>query len=142
MTQHHFLLSKGIWLGMGKMEFSISPDTVIIYMKWNFTPMEDRLIIVEQQIGHQGRDDLLLNQYRFVLTSDTTFDIELKHEGQIIKGNGHINGSQIFWEFVDDKNFIGFETYTLQDNGEYSLHAEYISGEELRTVVNGRVWCK
>jgi hypothetical protein len=47
----------------------------------------------------------------------------------------------IAWEFREnDLNFEGFETYHLQEDGSYTMHAEYVTSDQFRTQIDGKLW--
>ena len=67
--------------------------------------------------------------------------MELHNElvGHVI-GKGVYSDKEVAWEFRGHPSFEGFEVYHLRDDGDWSVHAEFASPDQFRTVINGRVW--
>jgi hypothetical protein len=59
-----------------------------------------------------------------------------------VQGKGIIDAKTIAWEFRGHPDFEGFEVYELQENGDFMLHAEYSSLDQIRTIIDGRIWKK
>ena len=73
----------------------------------------------------------------------TSFEIWIENDQMVrVGGKGVIDPKKIAWEFRGKDNFEGFEVYELVDNGDYQMHAEYASGDQFRTIINGRIWKK
>ena len=147
MTPHLFLLTPGEWLGEGKISFSMSPDTIPYYTRWDVQGLENNEITAVQMVEMQGAGEALLNQFRFFDLSSSSFNVELSNEMLgVVQGTGLIEPESIAWEFRNHPTFEGFEVYrrksTDESTDEYSLHAEYSSPDHHRTIVHGRVWKK
>lgn len=149
MNHHQFIFSPGEWIGQGKLSFSTSPTQLRFYTKWVFSATENGFLRAEQWIEQQGESDLLNNSFLFSDITPKAFAITLSNEllGSV-SGTGIISNTTVAWEFKQPANeeredaFEGFEVYELQDNGDYLFHAEYCSGEQFRTIVEGRIWKK
>ncbi|MBA3957277.1 MAG: hypothetical protein H0X51_02620 [Parachlamydiaceae bacterium] len=149
ISRHHFLFTSGEWLGVGKLTFLMSPTAIRIYMKWIVSPMVDNVILCDQHIQAEGADIEIVNHLKITVTSTTTFDITLKSEttGEV-QGKGVIENHCIKWAFEKmaldaiTEGFKGEEVYRLQENGEYYLHGQYVTGQDYGTVVDGRLWEK
>ena len=59
-----------------------------------------------------------------------------------VKGTGVISPKLIAWEDRHDIDSEGFDVYELQPDGNYIMHAEFISTVQYRTIVDGRIWKK
>lgn len=142
MNGHEFIFMPGEWLGFGKLTLAVSPEQLRFYTKWSVTKPHEGLILCEQQIETEGVPEVLVNTLRITLLTPQTFDIELKNDsiGQII-GKGKMDPENIMWRF-DTESFKGLEIYTLQENKQYIMHAEYIYEGQLQTKVDGRIWKK
>lgn len=149
MNEHQFIFHPGEWNGLGVLTFAISPEKLRFYTKWIVSEAENGIILCEQRVETEGMDEILVNNFRFILTGSSTFDIELQNNiNQRIKGKGSIKEKDIIWHYKrditldDSESFEGMEVYTLQENGEYLLLAEYLHEGQVQTTVRGRIWKK
>lgn len=143
MNKHLFLFSPGTWIGEGKVTFSASPEHLHFYTKWIISPVADGVIKASQEVEMRGGGDNVFNSFAFKEIEDQSFKIELENEllGKA-SGKGVIDTKTIAWDFTGHPDFEGFEVYELQENGDYMLHAEYVSPDQHRTIIEGRVWKK
>lgn len=149
MHKHLFIFSPGHWIGQGKLTFNISPSHVRFYTKWVIEKSEGGVIKAQQQIEQEEESEHLYNTLEFSSIAPTSFDITLSNTllGKI-SGHGVIEDKTIAWEFRNAKKteesgaFEGFEVYEIQENGDYMLHGEYLSDNEYRTIIDGRIWKK
>ena len=145
-NQHLFILTPSYWIGEGRISFSSSPDIVRFYTRWVLTESSERdgkTMRANHDVEMQGGQDQVKNKLIFYNFSPTSFEVELKNDlvGTIL-GNGLIDEEKIAWEFRGKTHFEGFEVYEKQDNGDYLFHAEYISQDHFRSVIDGRIWQK
>lgn len=140
---HDFLFQSGIWLGEGKITFTTSPEFVKFHTKWELnreTPFTTR---ATQLIHMVGIERPTVNMYTFHHIEDGTFQIQLENELLgVIQGKGLFDEKVIGWEYKTDESFGGFETYELQENGDYFQHAEFGGNEDYRTIIEGLLWQK
>lgn len=141
MTQHEFIFTPGTWIGEGKISFSASPEFIKFYTKWQITKEEGHIKAV-QAVEMQGVDEHVVNVF-YVIPDQEAFKIQLENEmiGKV-SGTGLTTEKTIAWEFREQFDFEGFESYELQENGDYFLHAEYASPDQFRTIVEGLIWKK
>lgn len=143
MDQEAFIFSPGIWLGEGKITFTASPEVLSFFTRWESEPSEQNVIRCTQQVEMQGVDDKVINHFRFFDMTPTSFSIELENDlVGCVKGKGIISPTELAWEFRGHPSFEGFEIYRLKDNKDYSLHAEFSSPDQFRTIIDGRIWKK
>lgn len=143
MSNHDFMFKPGLWVGEGKVTFSVSPERLRFYTKWNVSNGENNRMLCHQQVEMEGGESNVYNDFTISNVQLTSFSIELSNELLgIVKGKGLIDAKKIAWEFRGHPEFEGFEVYELQDNGDYNLHAEYSSIDQLRTIIEGRIWKK
>lgn len=139
---HEFIFLPGNWIGEGKITFSASPERLRFYTKWFVEEKESGQISCQQHVEMEGRDANVINRFTFSSILPESFSIELSSDLMgTLNGKGLIDSKTIAWEFRSP-DFEGFEVYELQDNGDYMLHAEYISTEQFRTIIDGRIWPK
>lgn len=140
---HEFIFTQGLWIGEGKITFSVSPDHLRFYTQWIIDPIASAVIRSQQLVEMEGRAENLFNQFTFSNITEKDFEIQLNSELLgAVSGTGLIDKTTIAWEFRGHHDFEGFEVYELTDNGDYMLHAEYSSSEQFRTIIDGRIWKK
>ena len=84
------------------------------------------------------------NQFSFYDFADEQFKVQLENPtiGKVI-GTGIYRPKLLAWEFRNNgMEFEGFEMYELLADGSYFMHAEYVSNEEFRTSIQGKIWKK
>ncbi|MCB1118457.1 MAG: hypothetical protein KDK65_00695 [Chlamydiia bacterium] len=140
---HHFLLEPGQWLGEGEITFSTSPDQIRFYTRWEIEKGEHQGLDLIQQVELQDVEDHVHNRYSLFAIQEQSFEIALENEHiGTVMGKGVIDQEKLAWEFREQKGFEGFEIYQLTGEDTYSFHAEYLSGEHFRTLIDGRIWRK
>jgi len=147
---HPFIRSPGEWIGQGKITFSNSSEVIRYYTKWIVFPEKDSIIRCEQFVEKEGIPEPICNSFLFSDISSDAFSVILSNEDiSSVSGQGLINDRIIAWEFhhqnpsadEEEISLEGIEVYTLQDGGDYLVHAEYMS-EMMRTIIDGRIWKK
>lgn len=142
MIHSHFLFVSGDWIGEGTIKFSETSEVLKFYTRWTVTP-EETTSTIEQTVEIQGGDDHIQNRYQIRQITDTSFHITLENELVTnVQGKGVVEPKRVAWEFRGHPNFEGFEIYELQNNEDYLFHAEYISPDQLRSIIEGRIWKK
>jgi hypothetical protein len=143
MKPHQFIFQSGNWIGEGRVTFSASPDLIRFYTKWVINPADTKGIVCIQEVEMQGTEPHMVNSFVFLNITDSSFEVELENQlmGKV-KGKGIIDEKTIAWEFHGHGGLEGFEVYTLEENGDYMLHAEYASTDQFRTIIDGRIWKK
>lgn len=143
MNSHLFLFSQGVWLGEGNISFSASPESLHFATKWFVDKKNKEGILCTQDVELQDSEEMIHNTFFLSDLKNGVFAIQLENEliGSVA-GSGLIEKDRIAWEFRSHLNFQGYEIYNLQDNGEYTFHAEYFSPDQFRTIIDGRIWMK
>lgn len=138
---HAFIFQPGIWLGQGKIVLSASPEKINFYTKWQITQAADKTLRVVQIVEMQGVEEHVVNIFNISEITNTSFIIEIENAfvGKVV-GKGTVDDKTIAWEFGGDSSLEGHEKYQLQDNGEYTLHAEYLGSDGQKTTVEGVIW--
>lgn len=140
---HHFLFEPGFWIGEGRVTFSTSSEILHFYTKWESKGLVDGSIVCMQLVEMQGANEHVLN--RFVITDikPDSFAITLNNDlvDQVV-GIGVLDDQTIAWEFRADSGLEGFESFKLLEGGEYSVHSEYASHEQFRSIIEGKIWKK
>lgn len=142
MTPHLFLFQAGIWNGQGRISFNTSPEVVSFVTQWEVSKEEGGFRAL-QKVEMQGTEETLTNHLYFSHITSTAFEIELSNELLgTVKGKGIIDEQQIGWEFRGHATLEGFEVYRRIQQDEYTVHAEYASPDQYRTIITGRLWQK
>jgi hypothetical protein len=146
MAEHPFIITPSYWIGEGKISFSSSPDIMRFYTRWVIAePLGNGAgkMLGTQDVEMHGGDDRIKNRFIFSHITSSSFQVELENElvGKV-QGQGIIDPQKIAWEFRGYPNFEGFEVYELQENGDYLFHAEYVSSDQFRSMIDGRIWEK
>ncbi len=143
-----FIFTPGKWIGEGKISFSASPEILRFYTRWDISEAVKEGVLHEitckQVVEMQGAaEEHIHNLFTVSQVDDKSFVLELENELiGVIQGTGVMNQKKIAWEFRGHPTFEGFEVYELQDNGDYLFHAEYVSPDQFRSVIDGRIWKK
>lgn len=115
------------------------------YTKWTVSQKNDQgKIECAQEIQVKGLSELMHNELLFFDLTPGHFSLELDNPsvGRVL-GKGLITDQIIAWEFrIPEIGFEGLETYEKQADGSYSMHAEYATDDQLRTVIKGKIWQK
>lgn len=143
MNKHDFIFKNGVWIGEGKVKFSTSLEQIHFYTKWKIQVVDKHESRAEQQVEMRGGGENVVNYFTFSHIKDSGMAVALENEilGSA-SGKGVIDDKKIAWEFLQHSDFEGFEVYELQENGDYLLHAEYVSTDQHRTTIDGRIWKK
>lgn len=139
--EHRFIFQPGNWIGEGNVTFSSSPEELHFYTKWLVKKSENNEIEFAQTVEMQGANEHVINRFSMADLHEGAFSITLENDliGKV-KGSGVIDEKTIAWEFRGESGLEGFETFTLQENGEYLIHAEYASQDQFRSIINGKIW--
>lgn len=143
MKEHEFIKKPNSWLGEGNITLNMVEEDLSFYIKWQVSepdPIGKIQAVQEIQIG--GISENMKNELTFFDFTDKGFSVEMENFniGRIV-GKGVYDEKIIAWEFRNnDMNFEGFETYYLQDDGSYLVHAEYVTSDQFRTQMEGRIW--
>lgn len=145
---HKFLFASGSWVGEGKISFTASKDQLKFYTRWMVRCEREEKNFPEkvtctQDVEMQGAEEHIQNRFVFSQFTDSKFVLELENEliGSV-QGTGLFEEKKIAWEFRGHPSFEGFEVYELQENGDYLFHAEYVSPDQFRSIIDGRIWEK
>ena len=145
MSQHPFILLPGDWYGEGKIVLNMVEEFLPFSTSWNVTGRDYAgKIQCMQGIQIHGLSENMTNDLSFYDFQPNGFTVEMENSniGRVI-GKGVYDDKVIAWEFRDNElNFEGFETYVLQSDGSYSMHGEYVSSDQFRTEIEGKIWPK
>lgn len=139
-----FILTPGEWLGEGMIAFNTSPDRLRFFTKWTVALGEDpETMLLHQQVEMAGAEEKIHNRFVIRMQTMDKFAISLQNEllGTIY-GTGFLAPSKVAWEFRGHPSFEGFEVYEEVEGGGYQFHAEYLSPDQMRSMIDGRIWLK
>jgi hypothetical protein len=138
----HFIFEPGEWLGAGQVSFSVSPDVLYFRTKWTGVEQDAHLYVLTQIVEIVG-GDRIVNYFSVTLHEGSTFNIVLKNELLgTFTGSGVLEDGLVAWEFRYPGVFEGYEVYERSHETEYTMHAEYLSSDQSRTSIRGRIWKK
>lgn len=148
MHEHTFLFQPGVWIGEGEIAFPSAKETARFFTRWRVLEYSSEKLICLQEVELQGIQQTNRNEFTlFAFTPKPFtvghFKIVLKNEtiGEL-KGKGIVDPKSIAWELRDDPGLEGYEVYEKQESGDYLFRAEYVSGDEAHTLIQGKIWLK
>ena len=144
MFNHLFLFQPGCWIGEGKIQLNAFEDQLTFFTRWRTLHIdpEYREFEASQEVQIAGHADMMFNHFLFTQFDNKKFEVVLENQtwGEV-KGVGMVDDKFIGWEFRDTElGFEGYEYYELQDDSTYIMKAEYVSKDELRTTIEGKIW--
>jgi hypothetical protein len=143
MSIHAFILQPGGWMGEGKIILNMVEEELNFFTKWKVTSADFAGKIPSiQEIQIAGITEQMRNELTFFDITDKTFSVEMENLniGRVI-GKDIYDEKVIAWEFRENElNFEGFESYHLQKDGSYLVHAEYVTSDQFRTQLQGKIW--
>ena len=143
MSTHTFIFSEGLWIGEGKITFGGNQEHIRFFTKWTIGPLTNGLIMCQQQVEMEAGTGTVYNHLTFSNIMPDKINVELSSDQlKDVQGTGIIDAKTIAWEYRGLPDFEGFEVYELQENGDYMLHAEYVTLTHVRTIIDGRIWQK
>lgn len=141
MENHLFILKTGFWHGEGKIQLNMIEEELLFQTTWNVLEEREGVISCVQEIQIEGLSENMKNEITFFNISSGGFSVELtNHNIEKVQGKGIIDSQTIAWEFKDrETNFEGFEVYHLEKDGGYKMHAEYVTSDQFRTKIVGKI---
>jgi len=141
--KHFFIFEPKPWVGEGVITLNMVEERLNFFTKWAVTePDFAGKIQSVQELQISGISENMRNELTFFDFTENTFSIEMENLniGKVV-GSGVFDEKMIAWEFREnDLNFEGYETYHIQDDGSYSMHAEYVTSDQFRTQIDGKLW--
>jgi hypothetical protein len=142
-NKHTFLFDSKPWIGEGVISLNMVEEDLNFFTKWSVIEADFAGKIQSvQEIQISGISENMRNELTFFDFTDSKFSVEMENLniGRVV-GSGVFNDKMIAWEFREnDLNFEGFETYHLQEDGSYTMHAEYVTSDQFRTQIDGKLW--
>ena len=140
--KHSFIFSPGSWTGEGKISLTMVEEDLLFDTNWSVQTRDFAgQVCCQQFIQIQGLGDQMCNRMTFYDFDPKSFTVQMENPniGQVI-GKGVFDDKLIGWEFRDSqKNFEGFETYTLQSDGSYLMRGEYVTSDQFRTQIEAKI---
>jgi hypothetical protein len=143
MFNHSFIFNSGNWTGEGKITLNMVEEDLFFNTNW-FVQGKDFAgkVACAQEIQIHGLSENMRNELTFYDFNQKTFTVDMENQnvGRIV-GTGVFDEKMIAWEFRgNDMNFEGFETYSLQSDGSYTMKGEYVTSDQFRTQIEARIW--
>ena len=144
LNQHSFLFNPQDWVGDGTITFNEFGHGLKFYTHWKVPEVGQKEVSCTQEIEVEGLMDKTQNRFTLNQIKENTFEITLENESLgKVKGKGVVDEKTVAWEFSNKElGFEGFEIYELQPDGNYVTRGEYISIDQLRTIIEGKIWKK
>ncbi|MCH9634495.1 MAG: hypothetical protein S4CHLAM7_12470 [Chlamydiae bacterium] len=142
--KHNFLFNSEEWIGDGSITFNEFGHGLKFYTQWKVFSSDKDSISCAQEIEVEGLMDKTQNKFTLSDIKAGTFSITLENEslGKVV-GKGVMDDKTVAWEFSNKElGFEGFEVYELQEDGNYVTRGEYVSIDQLRTIIEGKIWKK
>ncbi len=144
MFNHIFLFQPGCWIGEGKIQLNGFDEQMVFFTRWKMLHVDLDYVEFEasQEVQIAGHTDMMFNHFRFSGFDQKKFEVVLENQtwGEV-KGVGVVDDRFIGWEFRHtDLGFEGYEYYQLQEDDTYAMKAEYVSKDDLRTLIEGKIW--
>jgi len=141
LNNHLFLFSPISWIGEGTIILNMVEEELSFYTKWNiFDPNSSGKISALQEIQIDGISENMENKLLFYDFNKKGFSVEMENVSLgKLQGSGIVDEKVVAWEFRS-QDFEGFETYCKQEDGSYLMHSEYVTADQFRTQIEGRIW--
>ncbi|NGX49450.1 MAG: hypothetical protein K940chlam5_01048 [Candidatus Anoxychlamydiales bacterium] len=141
--KHLFIFEPKAWVGEGIITLNMVEERLNFSTKWSVKePDFAGKIISVQELQISGISENMRNELTFYDFTDNKFSVEMENLniGRVV-GAGVFDDKMIAWEFREnDLSFEGYETYHLQKDGGYLMHAEYVTSDQFRTQIDGKLW--
>ena len=144
-TKHRFILEPATWLGEGTIELSMIEERLQFMTRWICQPKDSAgCVVCVQEIQVKGLPEVMHNQFSLYDFASKEFKVDLEnHALGKLQGKGILKKQLIGWEFRSpDIGFEGFEFYEKQKDDSYLMRADYATGDQYRTLIQGRIWLK
>lgn len=137
---HAFVFGQGAWVGEGTVSFSASPEQLYFITKWDVGPKIKESILCRQEVRMEGAEEPLQNKFHVFDISEHSFKIILENAvvGEV-SGKGIIDEKTVGWEFQGNSELQGYEVYQMEAEDLYKFHAEYVSTDDFRTIIDGHI---
>jgi len=143
MSKDGFILTPGTWTGEGKIVLNMVEEDLTFLTTWKVLGRDfSGKIQCVQDIKIEGLSENMRNDFVFYDFGAKTFSIEMENPnvGRVV-GTGVFDENLVAWEFREnDLKFEGYETYQLSEDGSYQMRGEYISSDQFRTLIEGKIW--
>jgi len=141
MYKHSFLTQSATWLGEGVVKLNLVQEPMKLYSRWIVDSDEKKLKCV-QEIEIAGVSDRMNNFFSFDFTKLDQIYVEMENSmiGKI-EARGLCDEEVIAWEYVDPTSeFGGYEFYKKEDESHYRFCCEFITKDQLRSHIQGKMW--
>lgn len=143
MDKHQFILYPQLWQGDGKISLNMVEEELNLLTRWSIGDKDSTGKVQSvQEIQIDGLSENMRNELIFYDFTSKGFSVEMENVniGRVV-GMGVYDDRLLAWEFRENElNFEGFETYFLQEDGSYLFHAEYVTSDQFRTCIDGKIW--
>ena len=138
-----FIFKPCQWIGEGIITLNMVEEKLNFFTKWTISePDFAGKIQSVQELQITGISENMRNELTFLDFAENKFSVEMENLniGKVV-GAGIYDEKMVGWEFKEnDLNFEGFEVYHLQNDNSYLMHAEYVTSDQFRTQIDGKIW--
>ncbi len=142
---HKFLFAPGDWLGEGTIQLNLVQEPLKFFTSWKVGSQAGAAIECMQEVEVKGLSERMSNAFDIQIEDPGTLLIKLENDSiGSVKGRGLWDDKVVAWEYEKEKGgeFEGFEIFELQKDGTYLFRSEFISQDQLRSSISGKLWLK
>lgn len=143
MFNHAFIFNPGTWHGEGKIVLNMVEEELVFNTNWTVQNKDFAgKVTCAQDIQVRGLSENMRNELSFYDFGPKHFSVDMENQniGRIV-GTGVYDENVIAWEFrSNDVSFEGYESYTLQPDGSYTMKGEYVTSDQFRTMIEAHIW--
>lgn len=143
MQPHTFLFKPGIWLGEGTIQLNLSREPLSFHTRWEVADQKGKNTPCTQVVEVGGLSEKMHNTFQIEIEEGGALKVHLANEtiGEVM-GQGVFDERLIAWEYgrSNSGDFEGYEVFEAQEDGSYKFHSEFMSQDQLRSNIAGRIW--
>lgn len=140
---HAFLFQPAVWLGEGIIQLNLAREPLSFFTRWEVGLKSKESVVCVQEVEVSGLSEKMHNSFMIDIEENGVLRVELENEsiGKAV-GRGVWDETIVAWEYGRDANsdFEGYEVFELQKDGGYLFRSEFMSQDQLRSNITGRIW--
>lgn len=143
MIQNHvFLTQSANWLGEGEVTLNLVEEPMKFYSRWSVTVGANKEVECLQQIEIVGMADHVHNLFSFNFSKGDEIYVQMENNAiGRVKAKGLCDDKVVAWEYENPLGgFGGYELYKKEDDNTYLFRCEFLTKEQLRSHIQGKMW--